>query len=97
MGRAFGGSEVGIRRRPIGALGRLPREGEVITIDLPEDPRDFGAEEVYDRHLQVEVLSIQRRVPARLRIHLIEVPRSDTAGSHAAHEAQPDATTDEER
>ena len=81
----------------IDALGRLPREGEVITIDLPEDPRDFGAEEVYDRHLQVEVLSIQRRVPARLRIHLIEVPRSDTAGSHAAHEAQPDATTDEER
>lgn len=81
----------------IDALGRLPREGEVITIDLPEDPRDFGAEEVYDRHLQVEVLSIRRRVPARLRIHLIEVPRSDTAGSHAAHEAQPDATTDEER
>lgn len=58
----------------IAELGALPKEGETVTIDLPVDPAELVAEEPMRQRLIIDVLRIERHVPALLRVQLVELP-----------------------
>ncbi|WP_432510463.1 hemolysin family protein [Kineococcus sp. SYSU DK001] len=49
--------------------GGLPQEGAELVLDLPADPGEPGAE---PRTLSVRVLTVERHVPARVRLELSE-------------------------
>jgi CBS domain containing-hemolysin-like protein len=78
----------------IAAAGILPEPGGSLTIELPPDPADLvHADEPAPRHLQVQVLAVERHVPSRVRL---ELPgRADTAPTVTA-DADRAATTAEE-
>jgi CBS domain containing-hemolysin-like protein len=55
----------------IAAHGGLPAEGTRLRIELPADPADLVADdEPAPRHLDVEVLAVDRHVPSRVRLEL---------------------------
>lgn len=54
------------------AAGALPSEGDTVSILLPNDPDEIIDNNPPQRHLEVEVLEIERHVPTRLRVKLIE-------------------------
>ena len=56
----------------IAARGALPAEGERVTIPLPVDPAELVDRNPTRWLLEVEVLRIERHVPARLRVRLVE-------------------------
>ncbi len=58
----------------IAERGALPEEGETVNIDLPVDPSEFASGELFKRHLEVEVLRIERHVPTEVRVKLVEQP-----------------------
>lgn len=78
----------------IAALGRLPEERATLRVPLPEDPRDFGSDQIPDRALEIEVLQVDRHVPSRLRARLVEQPRT---GSTAAGHPRTDAPKEADR
>jgi len=76
----------------ITAHGGLPEPGTRLSIELPPDPGDLAHEdEPAPRHLNVEILDVDRHVPSRVRLELPD--RADTpAGADRAA-----ATTEETR
>ncbi len=52
--------------------GALPDEGDVITIDVPDDPADSILDVPIDRYLDVHILAVERHVPAVVRVSLRE-------------------------
>ncbi|WP_281545218.1 hemolysin family protein [Grimontia sp. SpTr1] len=58
----------------IAERGALPAEGETVIIELPVDPSEFASGELFKRHLEVEVLRIERHVPTEVRVKLVENP-----------------------
>lgn len=52
--------------------GALPVEGDTVSIPLPNDPDEIIDDHPVQRRLEVEVLKIERHVPTRLRVKLIE-------------------------
>ncbi|MBE1273672.1 hemolysin family protein [Enterovibrio baiacu] len=58
----------------IAERGALPAEGETVNIELPVDPSEFASGELFKRHLEVEVLRIERHVPTEVRVKLVENP-----------------------
>ncbi|MEI8610631.1 hemolysin family protein [Enterovibrio sp. Hal110] len=56
----------------ISERGALPAEGETVNIELPVDPSEFASGELFKRHLEVEVLRIERHVPTEVRVKLVE-------------------------
>jgi CBS domain containing-hemolysin-like protein len=61
----------------IAAHGGLPEPGTRLSIELPPDPADLAHEdEPAPRHLNVEVLDVDRHVPSRVRLELPD--RADT-------------------
>ncbi|WP_028022065.1 hemolysin family protein [Enterovibrio calviensis] len=56
----------------IAERGALPAEGETVNIELPVDPSEFASGELFKRHLEVEVLRIERHVPTEVRVKLVE-------------------------
>lgn len=58
----------------IAERGALPEEGETVNIELPVDPSEFASGELFKRHLEVEVLRIERHVPTEVRVKLVEQP-----------------------
>lgn len=61
-------------------VGRFPTVGEAIDVVLPLDPEDLLQDDDPEpRVLRVRVLEIERRVPARVSLHLL--PRTDPARS----------------
>ena len=53
--------------------GSLPEVGQTVTVDLPPDPADLAlAEPPPDRQLHVEVLEVERYVPALVRVTMAE-------------------------
>src|SRR5919107_366316 len=55
----------------IAAAGTLPEPGTRLSIELPPDPADLvHADKPTPRHLQVEVLDVDRHVPSRVRLEL---------------------------
>jgi len=61
----------------IAEFGALPVEGDVVTIDLPVDPADLVDDEPVRRRLVVDVLRIERHVPAEVRVRLVVVPKAE--------------------
>nr|WP_246256662.1 hemolysin family protein [Isoptericola halotolerans] len=64
----------------IATCGGLPEVGESVDIELPVDPADLALEEPVRRMLHAEVLEVERRVPATVRVTLDE-PAGDAATS----------------
>ncbi|ODS05104.1 hemolysin family protein [Vibrio scophthalmi] len=58
----------------IAARGALPAEGDTVTIELPIDPSELASGEPIARHLEVDVLRIERHVPTEVRVKLVEQP-----------------------
>ncbi|ABZ77252.1 protein of unknown function DUF21 [Shewanella halifaxensis HAW-EB4] len=58
----------------ISARGALPSEGDTVIIDLPIDPSELASGEPVLRHLEVDVLRIERHVPTEVRVKLVEKP-----------------------
>lgn len=57
----------------IAELGALPGKGVTVTVDLPIDPAELVADEPVRRQLLVDVLRVERYVPAEVRVRLIEL------------------------
>ncbi|MGU3812820.1 hemolysin family protein [Vibrio diabolicus] len=58
----------------IAERGALPAEGETVIIPLPVAPAEFASGELFKRHLEVEVLRIERHVPTEVQVKLVENP-----------------------
>jgi CBS domain containing-hemolysin-like protein len=72
----------------IAAAGGLPEPGTRLSIELPPDPGDLAHEdEPEPRHLNVEVLAVDRHVPSRVRLELPERADTATAPADAARAA----------
>lgn len=56
----------------IAERGALPTEGERVTIPLPVDPAELVDRDPTRWLLEVEVLRVERHVPTRLRVRLVE-------------------------
>ena len=56
-------------------LGRLPEAGEQIDLELQPTAAQLTLDEdAAARHVRIEVLAVERHVPARVRITLPEAP-----------------------
>lgn len=58
----------------IAELGALPKEGDTVVVDLPVDPAELIADEPVRRRLEVDVLRVERHVPAEVRVRIVDVP-----------------------
>lgn len=58
----------------IAACGALPAVGDTVTIALPIDPSELAESQPIVRHLEVDVLNIERHIPTSVRVTLIEQP-----------------------
>ena len=56
----------------IAQRGELPVTGEVVRVELPDDPRDLVLDRPVHRVLDVEVLELSRHVPSELLVRLVE-------------------------
>ena len=64
----------------IAARGELPAAGDTVTVELPIDGADLVEDHPPTRHLEVDVLEVDRHVPSEVRVRLIETPgRPDDA------------------
>lgn len=63
----------------IAELGALPVKGDTVTIDLPADPSELVADTPILRQLVVNVLRVERYVPTKVRVRLVETPISEDA------------------
>ena len=61
----------------IAERGALPTEGERVTIPLPIDPAELVDRDPTRWLLEVEVLLVERHVPTRLRLRLVESPMTE--------------------
>ena len=61
----------------IAELGALPEQGDTITIDLPVDPAELVADETTMYRLEVDVLRIERHIPAEVRVRLVQFPMAE--------------------
>lgn len=63
----------------IAELGALPAEGDTVTITLPEDPSELVSDLPVERQLVIEVLRVERYVPTRVRVTLVETIKQEEA------------------
>ena len=56
----------------IAELGRLPDPADTAIVELPIEASDLVADDPIKRRLEVEVLEIERHVPTKVRVKLIE-------------------------
>ena len=63
----------------IATRGDLPEVGETVRIALPNDPREVAEDATVVRVLDIETLSIDRHVPAQVRVTLVEDPADDSS------------------
>ncbi|MGJ9411138.1 hemolysin family protein [Aeromicrobium sp. CF4.19] len=56
----------------IDAVGDLPDVGDVVRVDLPEDPREVIEDDQVRRSLDLEVLEVEHYVPHLIRVSLRE-------------------------
>lgn len=68
----------------ISQRGALPRAGDVVRIELPVAPADLVHDEPLLRVVECEVLELNRRVPSRVRVSLIEAAGAAGAVADAA-------------
>ncbi|SMQ68722.1 Hemolysin, contains CBS domains [Devosia lucknowensis] len=53
--------------------GALPAVGDTVTVALPKDPDEVVDDNPAERRLKLDVLKIERHVPTRIRVQLIEI------------------------
>ncbi|WP_418276889.1 hemolysin family protein [Isoptericola jiangsuensis] len=63
----------------ISHAGGLPASGDVVDVLLPVDPADLALEEPPRRVLRAEVLAVRRRVPAAVRLTVVDLAPEDVA------------------
>jgi CBS domain containing-hemolysin-like protein len=69
----------------IAAHGSLPAAGDVVDVALPADPADLVATEPHpDEVLRIEVLEVERHVPSRVRVTVVEAPAHSETESEEA-------------
>ena len=68
----------------IAELGALPGVGQVVVVELPEDPSEVVLDERVTRALEIEVREIERHVPSAVTVQLVE--RAMTREGEAADE-----------
>ncbi|WP_131105258.1 hemolysin family protein [Ornithinimicrobium sufpigmenti] len=73
--------------------GDLPEPGLRLSVELPPDPADLVHDEPRQRHLQIEVLEIERHVPALVRLTILE--DGPTNPDRSTQDAAADGPTDE--
>jgi len=61
----------------IAQLGALPAQGARVSIPLPVDPAQLVDRDPTRWLLEADVLTVERHVPARLRVRLVEAPMSE--------------------
>lgn len=61
----------------ISTLGALPSEGDTVIVRLPIDPADLVSDEPVQRWLEVDVLTVERHVPTRVRVRLLEAAKAE--------------------
>lgn len=61
----------------IDELGALPSEGDRVTIELPVDPAELISNEPMRRWLEADVLQVDRHVPTRIRLTLLEAAMTE--------------------
>ncbi|GAA4726781.1 hemolysin family protein [Isoptericola chiayiensis] len=64
----------------IAQCGELPEVGAVVVVELPVEPADLALHEPVRRRLSAEVLEVARRVPATVRVDLLDEEPAD--GEH---------------
>lgn len=52
--------------------GALPQKGSKVTVLLPIDPAELASGGVIQRQLDIDVLKVERHVPTRVRLTLVE-------------------------
>jgi CBS domain containing-hemolysin-like protein len=62
----------------IAEAGALPSEGDTVIVDLPVDPSELVADEPELRRLEVDVLRVERYVPAEVRVRLVEMSAAES-------------------
>jgi CBS domain containing-hemolysin-like protein len=62
----------------IAEAGALPSEGDTVIVDLPVDPSELVADEPELRRLEVDVLRVERHVPAEVRVRLVEMSAAES-------------------
>ncbi|WP_235996693.1 hemolysin family protein [Aestuariimicrobium ganziense] len=75
----------------IAQAGRLPEVGEVIVVDLPDDPAEVVNDDPQAHRLEVEVLEVARHVPARVRATLVSRPLTEVAETEAVADQEEQA------
>ena len=82
----------------IAETGDLPEAGEVITVELPQDPAELISDEPMQHSLSVEVLEVERHVPSEVRVRLVSTPAGDEddAGGRPHTEENAERTGDED-
>ena len=68
----------------IAETGELPEVGEVITVELPQDPGEVVADEPRRYSLSIEVLEVERHVPSEVRVHLHSIPEEEALAAEEA-------------
>ncbi|MEG3613628.1 hemolysin family protein [Isoptericola haloaureus] len=58
--------------------GHLPQVGETVTVELATEPVELALHEQVQRRLTIEVLTVDRYVPSRLRVTLHEIEPSES-------------------
>ncbi|MFI8594747.1 hemolysin family protein [Microbacterium sp. NPDC078428] len=73
----------------IAAVGALPRVGDRVRIDLPQEASDVVWHTVAERWLDVRVLEVSRHVPAlvEVRLHEVQEDEADADGGDADRDA----------
>ncbi|MEX5299526.1 hemolysin family protein [Kocuria sp. CPCC 205292] len=80
--------------------GELPASGEVVRVELADDPRDLVLDRPVHRVLDVEVLELSRHVPSELLVRLVEITAdgADPNGSTAIRsETEAETESEEDR
>ncbi|WP_134772780.1 hemolysin family protein [Ornithinimicrobium flavum] len=83
----------------IAQTGDLPDVGEVVTVELPQDPSELVSDEPVLRSLAVEVLEVERHVPSEVRVRLLTRPADEVVPEPAEpqDEDQDEDQDEEER
>ncbi len=63
----------------IAETGELPDVGQMVTIELPEDPSEVVSDEPVRRSLDIEVLAVERHVPSEVAVQLVTRAADDIA------------------
>lgn len=63
----------------IDELGALPAVGVRVSIELPVDPAELVSDAPMRRWLEADVLEVERHVPTRIRLTLMEAAMTDEA------------------